>query len=95
VTPKVHFSSPRLDLGEAVRQVGRRKERKLVVPDLRNHADLIDPIAFEQFALHTAAGEHFDVMLEAKGKDLALLTLRKQLNRRLPGAGIGEPIAPD
>jgi UV DNA damage endonuclease len=82
VTPKIHFSSPRLDLTESTRQVGRRVERKFVLPDLRHHADLIDPVAFEQFLVHTAAGLHFDVMLEAKAKDLAVLRLREQLTAR-------------
>jgi UV DNA damage endonuclease len=79
VMPKIHFSSPRLDIGEKRKQVGRRVERFPVFPDLRLHADLIDPIAFEGFVRHTAAGLDFDVMLEAKGKDLALLRLREQL----------------
>jgi len=59
-----------------------------MLPDLRLHADLIDPIAFEQFLRHTAKGFSFDVMLEAKAKDLAVLRLRAQLERRglaLPG----------
>ena len=67
--PKVHFSSPRLDVGAGGR-----------LPDLRAHADLIDPIAFRQFLRHTAAGLDFDVMLEAKAKDLALLRLRTHLD---------------
>ena len=80
ITPKVHFSSPRLDMGEKRKQVGRRVERTPVLPDLRLHADLIDPFAFEGFVRHTAGGLlEFDVMLEAKGKDLALLRLREQL----------------
>jgi UV DNA damage endonuclease len=79
VRPKIHFSSPRLDIGEKRRKVGRRVERTLVLPDLRLHADLIDPVAFEGFLRHTANGLDFDVMLEAKGKDLALLRLREQL----------------
>ena len=54
----------------------------LVLPQLRAHADLIDPIAFEDFALGTARGLDFDVMLEAKAKDLALLRLREQLAAR-------------
>jgi UV DNA damage endonuclease len=82
VTPKVHFSSPRLDVGERRKRVGRRVERNPVLPDARLHADLIDPIAFEQFLRHTAAGLDFDVMLEAKAKDLALLRLREQLEAR-------------
>jgi UV DNA damage endonuclease len=79
VTPKVHFSSPRLDVGERRRRVGRRVERTPVLPDLRLHADLVDPVAFEGFAGAVGAGLEFDVMLEAKAKDLALLRLREQL----------------
>ena len=79
IRPKIHFSSPRLDIGEKRRKVGRRVERTLVLPDLRLHADLIDPVAFEGFLRHTANGLDFDVMLEAKGKDLALLRLREQM----------------
>jgi UV DNA damage endonuclease len=67
VRPKIHYSSPRLDIGERL-------------PQLRAHADLIDPIGFESFLLQASGvGRDFDVMLEAKGKDLALLRLREQL----------------
>ena len=64
------------------RRVGRRVERTWVLPQLRAHADMIDPIAFEHFGRETAAGLDFDVMLEAKAKDLALLRLREQLAAR-------------
>ncbi len=57
-------------------------ERVPTIPDMRLHADLVDPLAFELFLAHTAAGLDFDVMLEAKGKDLALLRLREQLSER-------------
>jgi UV DNA damage endonuclease len=81
--PKVHFSSPRLEITERRRRVGRRIERTPVITDPRRHADLIDPLAFEYFLRHTADGaREFDVMLEAKGKDLALLRLREQLAAR-------------
>ena len=91
VTPKIHYSSPRLDMGEKRKKVGRRVERSPVMPDLRNHADLIDPLAFEAFTRETATGlRDFDVMLEAKGKDLALLRLRDQLEAR--GMGLAEPV---
>jgi UV DNA damage endonuclease len=53
-----------------------------VLPQLRAHADVIDPIAFEHFLTQTAAGLDFDVMLEAKAKDLTLLRLREQLAAR-------------
>lgn len=81
-TPKVHFSSPRLNVEERVTREGRRVTRRSVLPQLRSHADLIDPIAFEYFIRSAARGRPFDVMLEAKAKDLALLRLRDQLARR-------------
>jgi UV DNA damage endonuclease len=84
VTPKVHFSSPRT----AVEERGGR----VVLPPLRAHADLVDPIAFAAFLEHTAGGHEFDVMLEAKAKDLALLRLREQLVSR--GGRRPAPAAP-
>lgn len=77
--PKIHYSSPRTAVGERRTRAGRRVERRFVLPPLRAHADLIDPIAFEQFLTGAAAGLSFDVMLEAKAKDVALLRLRDQL----------------
>ncbi|HSD75823.1 MAG TPA: hypothetical protein VLA98_00400, partial [Solirubrobacteraceae bacterium] len=82
VTPKIHYSSPRTNAEEHRRRVGRRTERRLVLPQLRAHADLVDPIGFEHFARETARGIEVDVMLEAKAKDLALLRLREQLRAR-------------
>jgi UV DNA damage endonuclease len=96
VTPKVHYSTPKTAVEEERRKVGRRIERRLVLPQLRAHADTIDPIAFEHFVTATAAGLDFDVMLEAKAKDLALLALRAALERRgvaLPTGGDGSPRA--
>lgn len=80
--PKIHYSSPRLDVEQRRVRVGRRVETRLVLPQLRAHADLIDPIGFEQFIRDAPAGRAFDVMLEAKAKDLALLRLRDQLAER-------------
>jgi UV DNA damage endonuclease len=82
VTPKIHYSTPKTAVEERKRRVGRRVERTLVLPQLRAHADLVDPIAFEGFLRETAAGLDFDVMLEAKAKDLALVRLREQLAAR-------------
>ena len=71
--PKIHYSSPRLDV--------TTRDGRIVLPQLRAHADLVDPIGFEQF-LRDAPDRDFDVMLEAKAKDLALLRLREQLDER-------------
>ena len=88
--PKIHFSSPRL---------GRRRKRAQggtpdraharCCPTLRLHADLIDPIGLRGASCETPrTGLDFDVMLEAKAKDLALLRLREQLTAR----GLGRPL---
>jgi UV DNA damage endonuclease len=80
--PKIHYSSPKTAVEERRVRKGRRVERSLVLPQLRAHADTIDPIAFEAFLRNVAGGLTFDVMLEAKAKDVALLRLREQLAAR-------------
>jgi UV DNA damage endonuclease len=87
-TPKIHYSSPKTAMEERRRRVGRRVERSWALPQLRAHADVIDPIGFEHFVTETADGLDFDVMLEAKAKDLAVLRLREQLAAR------GVPLRP-
>ena len=74
VRPKIHYSSPRTAVEE--------RKGRLVLPPLRAHADMVDPIGFEHFLVETARDAEFDVMLEAKAKDLALLRLREQLAAR-------------
>ncbi|MFP5364077.1 MAG: UV DNA damage repair endonuclease UvsE [Thermoleophilia bacterium] len=79
---KIHYSSPRLDVEQRRVKVGRRSQTRFLLPQLRAHADLIDPIGFEAFLRDAPRGRSFDVMLEAKAKDLALLRLRDQLAER-------------
>jgi UV DNA damage endonuclease len=74
VVPKMHFSSPRLD----GREVKRGKNVKIEAPLLRQHADYVDPFTFADL-LDELRDLAFDVMLEAKAKDLALLKLRDDL----------------
>lgn len=84
--PKIHFSSPRTEL----RQVKRkdRKTRKSMVanvaPVWTGHADFCNPFEFATF-MRAVDGLEFDVMLEAKVKDLALIRLRRDLLRYAPG----------
>jgi len=85
VRPKVHFSSPRTEFREI-----KRKDRKtgkmttaLLPPLWTGHADFVNPFEFVAF-LRLAAGLDFDVMLEAKAKDLALQRLRRDLPRFAP-----------
>jgi UV DNA damage endonuclease len=76
VTPKVHFSSPKLDQ----RTVLRGKKEVSAPPLLSQHADYVHPWEFASF-LAAAGDAPFDVMLEAKMKDAALLKLRHDLTR--------------
>jgi hypothetical protein len=43
---------------------------------------MVDPVAFEWFLDGPGRGLDFDIMLEAKAKDAALLRLREQLSAR-------------
>lgn len=88
VRPKIHYSSPRTSLEETERKEGRRTIRTPRVPPYRSHADLIDPLDFGRFLREAVRGREVDVMLEAKGKDLALLALRAYLEAAAAGAGI-------
>jgi UV DNA damage endonuclease len=88
VKPKIHFSSPRT----AMRIVERRASRdRSTSPQLRaprptQHADFADPFQFIDFfsTAKQVVEQEFDVMLEVKGKDLAVLRLREDLMRFAP-----------
>ncbi|KQT46277.1 UV damage repair endonuclease UvdE [Aureimonas sp. Leaf454] len=83
--PKVHFSSPRTELREQVKvdKTTRKKTVRHVAPVFTGHADFCNPFEFATF-MRIAEGLDFDVMLEAKAKDLALLRLRPDLLRYAP-----------
>lgn len=85
VRPKVHFSSPRTELREVKRKPkgGGRAETVYIPPVWTGHADFVHPFEFINF-MRLAEGLDFDVMLEAKSKDLALLRLRADLARYAP-----------
>ena len=80
--PKIHFSSPRT----AVRQIKRNGTIHLQMPLPNQHSDFIHPFEFIDFLREAkAAGlRPFDIMLEAKGKELALLRLREQIVKFAP-----------
>lgn len=100
--PKMHFSSP----NTAMREV-RRKDKatnKLATfyqqPIWTGHADFIHPFEFVTFVRDAFAEGNaplFDVMLEAKAKDFALLRLRRDLPRYAPdvAARFGLQTIPD
>jgi UV DNA damage endonuclease len=99
VRPKVHYSSPRTQMREIVRTNRKtgKKDRVLQPPTWTAHADYVHPFEFIRFALETQDLE-FDIMLEAKAKDLALQRLRQdivcyapELQERFDAAGTDLP----
>jgi UV DNA damage endonuclease len=84
VRPKAHVSTPRSEL-RVVRRGGRDV---LVPPRLEQHADFVSP--WDAAELVRAAPGPFDLMLEAKAKDVALVALRAQLGRLAPEVSAGE-----
>lgn len=83
VTPKIHFSSPRTELREQKRKnpdTGKA-ETVYLPPLMSQHSDYINPYEFSMFLDTTHGLPDFDVMLEAKAKDLAVLGLRKELRK--------------
>jgi len=80
VRPKVHFSSPRTELRYEPRS------SKIKLPTWTEHSDFVNPFEFIRFMqdVQRAGLPVFDVMLEAKGRDVALLKLRQDLCRFAP-----------
>ena len=65
---------------------GKRVE-ELQQPIWTRHSDFIHPFEFIDFLRAAAGLRPFDVMLECKAKDLALLRLREDLTRYAPDLG--------
>ena len=89
VVPKIHYSSPSTDFELTTEKekgtTGReRTVTKLHAPRLKAHADFINPLEFVLFWQSVGADSlrPFDIMLEAKAKDVALLRLRRELARQ-------------
>ncbi|MDH2329062.1 UV DNA damage repair endonuclease UvsE [Cereibacter sp. SYSU M97828] len=107
VRPKIHFSSPRTEMREVKRKLTAAEQKALppgakaaarvktvlVPPIWTGHADFTNPFEFATF-MRTADGLDFDVMLEAKAKDLSLLKLRGDLARYAPDVAAQFGIAP-
>ncbi len=86
VRPKVHFSTPRTEM-----RVGERRDvltgRRVAVvqaPIWTRHSDYVNPFEFITFMRAASALRAFDVMVEAKAKDLAVLRLAADLQRFAP-----------
>ena len=86
VQPKAHFATQRTEL-RAVHKLDERSGRArwvLSPPRPGHHADYLNPWEFARFAQAGAGLRDFDVLLEAKAGDLALLRLRADLQRYTP-----------
>lgn len=83
--PKMHFSSPRTEMRQVTRKDRKTGKPKTVLqpPIWTGHADFNHPFEFISFC-RSMADLSFDVMLEAKAKDLALFRLRQDLLRFAP-----------
>lgn len=95
--PKTHFSSPRTELRAVERDdpgTGRRRWH-LSPPRPGHHADFLNPWEFAAFVEAALAVRDFDVMLEAKASDMALLRLRQDLQRYVPGVAPWVDALPD
>jgi UV DNA damage endonuclease len=85
VQPKIHFSSPRTELRTVSRQDSSGRKRELLQPPLwTQHADYVHPFEFIALLRQAEGLPSFDVLLECKAKDLALLRLRADLARFAP-----------
>lgn len=91
VQPKIHFSSPRTAMHVVERQhpTSGARLRRLQSPQPTEHADCVHPFEFIAFlsAAREAGLPDFDVMLEVRAKDLALLRLRQDMARFAPELG--------
>lgn len=85
VRPKIHFSSPRTEMREVTGTDRKSGKKKTVLqpPIWTGHAAYNHPFEFISFMREMRDFE-FDVMVEAKAKDLAVLRLRRDLLRYAP-----------
>jgi UV DNA damage endonuclease len=87
-TPKIHYSSPRTSIEQRVAKRGRQHGRSLVLPQLRAHADMVDPVAFEWFLRYrTRPTLRHHARGEGKGRSAAAPT-RAALGARHPDAAM-------
>jgi len=76
--PKIHFSTPRTEMRPL------EGSSRLKVPTSEEHSDFVNPFEFAAFVRSASGLREFDIMLEAKARDLALLKLRQDLGKFAP-----------
>ncbi len=77
-SPKVHFSTPRTEMGSS------ENPTRFKLPTWTEHSDFVNPFDFADFVRMAAGLRAFDIMLEAKARDIALLKLREDLKKFAP-----------
>ncbi len=94
--PKLHFSTPNNGMRELVRKDRKtgKPKRISVAPVWTGHADFCSPFEFATF-MRVVEGLEFDVMLESKVKDLALIRLRPDLLRYAPDVALRFGLRPE
>ena len=97
VRPKIHFSSPNTNPRPVQRRnkATKKLETVFLPPIWTGHADYVNPFEFITFLRETRGLLDFDVMLEAKAKDLGLLRLRRDLPRYAPDIAARFGLSPD
>lgn len=78
VAPKVHFGTPRTEMRSLP------GSSRIKAPTWTEHSDFVSPFEFVAFIGLAEGLRPFDIMLEAKARDLALLKLREDLSRFAP-----------
>lgn len=82
VRPKIHFSTQRTEAH--VLPARRGHAQQVLAPQAGQHADFINPFEFAALIAAARGLPPFDIMLEAKAADMALLRLREDLRRYAP-----------
>ena len=82
VRPKIHWSTPRTEW--LVESRGGDEPPKVTRTRWMYHADYVNPFELIDFLRLAAGLRPFDIMLEVRAKDLALVQLRADLRRYAP-----------
>jgi UV DNA damage endonuclease len=86
VRPKIHYSTQRTEAHMLEARAGQ--DRQVLAPRHGQHADFINVFEFAAFLEGAHGLSPFDVILEAKAADLALLRLREDLWRFAPEVAV-------
>lgn len=88
ITPKIHWSSPRTEL--RAEEGATAGSTQLRASRWTYHSDLVSPFEFIDFMRGAADLRSFDVMLEVRAKDIAVLQLRRDLAQYAPDLAAAE-----